>query len=72
MNKQSGNNVTSQDGQNKTKPMKDELNEQDLNKASGGTEIGGFINPTPLKGPDTNGVASPHVYPSHTDPFHKG
>jgi hypothetical protein len=66
MNKQS-----SQDRQNKAKPMKDQLSEQELNKASGGMEIGGF-NGTPLQGPDTNGVPSPIVVPTHTDPFRKG
>ena len=71
MNKQSGNKVALQDGQNKTKPMKDELTQQVLDKASGGMEIGGF-NPTPMGGNDTNGVPAPYVYPSHTDPFHKG
>ena len=71
MNEQSGSKVSSQDDQNKAKPTKGELNEQDLNKVSGGTEIGGF-NPTPIGGHDTNGVTSPYVYPTHTDPFNKG
>jgi hypothetical protein len=64
-------NKQSQDRQNKSKPIKGQLSEKELNKASGGTEIGGF-NGTPLQGPDTNGVTSPRVVPTHTDPFHKG
>ena len=67
MNKQSGNRVMSQNGQNKAKPMKGQLSEQDLNKASGGHAIGDT-----LQGHDTNGVPSPIVVPTHTDPFHKG
>ena len=38
MNKQSENKTTP--GQNKVKPAKDEISEQDLNKVSGGLNIG--------------------------------
>lgn len=67
----------SQDGQNKAKPMKDELNEQDLNKASGGVAqdvIGGNAPLPSVDGlNDTHGVQSPIVAPSnHSNPFHKG